>query len=55
MKLFVGLDVSLAKTAICVLTEHGKILMEAHVGSEPEVLVGWIKELVPCRSGCIVG
>ena len=28
MKLFVGLDVSLAKTALCALTEHGKIVME---------------------------
>jgi len=26
MKLFIGLDVSLAKTAVCVINEHGKIL-----------------------------
>jgi hypothetical protein len=29
MRLFVGLDVSLAKTAICVVSEHGKIVKEA--------------------------
>lgn len=29
MKLFVGLDVSLEKTAICVVSEHGKIVREA--------------------------
>ncbi|MGA1181719.1 MAG: hypothetical protein ACO3U1_14090, partial [Marivivens sp.] len=29
MRLFVGLDVSLEKTAICVISEHGKILKEA--------------------------
>ena len=28
-KLFIGLDVSLEKTAICVISEHGKIVKEA--------------------------
>ncbi|WP_306132977.1 IS110 family transposase [Roseivivax marinus] len=42
MRLFVGLDVSLEKTAVCVLNEHGKIVKEAEVASEPEVLVRWI-------------
>ncbi len=42
MKLFVGLDVSLEKTAICVISEHGKILKEAQVASEPEALSHWI-------------
>jgi transposase len=45
MKLFVGLDVSLEKTAICVISEHGKIVREAQVASEPEALTGWIVEL----------
>lgn len=31
MKLFVGLDVSLEKTAICVISEHGEIVKEAQV------------------------
>jgi transposase len=44
MRLFVGLDVSLAKTAICVVSEHGKILKEAQVVSEPEELVRWTRE-----------
>jgi transposase len=44
MRLFVGLDVSLAKIAICVVSEHGKIVKEAQVASEPEVLVSWIGE-----------
>ena len=45
MRLFIGLDVSLAKTAICVGSEHGKIVKEAQVGSEPEELVRYVREL----------
>ena len=36
MKLFIGLDVSLAKSAICVISERGKIVNEAQFASEPE-------------------
>ena len=42
MRLFVGFDVSLEKTAICVISEHGKIVKEAQVISEPEALLSWI-------------
>lgn len=42
MKLYVGLDVSLEKTAICVVSEHGKIVREAQVASEPDALVRWL-------------
>ena len=45
MKLFVGLDVSLAKTAVCVLTEHGKIIEEVEVISEPEPLISLLEGL----------
>ena len=45
MKLFVGLDVSLAKTSVCVISEHGKIIKEAEAQSEPEVLVRWLDDL----------
>jgi transposase len=44
MRVFVGLDVSLAKTSICVISEHGKIVKEAQVASEPEELVRWTRE-----------
>ena len=45
MRLFIGLDVSLAKTAICVVSEHGKIVREAEVTSEPEPLLEWLQTL----------
>ena len=35
---------SLAKTAICVISEHGKIVKETQVASEPEALVRWARE-----------
>lgn len=41
MKLFIGLDVSavsLAKTAVCVVNEHGKIVKETEIAGEPEAL-----------------
>lgn len=44
MKLFVGMDVSLEKSALCVLSEHGDVLKEAEVASEPEALARWIEE-----------
>lgn len=44
MRLFVGLDVSLEKTAICVISEHGKIVKETHVASEPEALLRGITD-----------
>jgi transposase len=44
MGLFVGLDVSLSKAAICVISEHGKIVKETQVASEPEALVRCMRE-----------
>ena len=45
MRLFVGLDVSLAKTTVCVVSEHGKIVKEAQVASEPETIVRFAQAL----------
>ncbi|MFW8634915.1 hypothetical protein [Cribrihabitans pelagius] len=45
IKLFGGLNVSLAKTGICVVIEHGKIIREAQAASEPEPSVVWLQAL----------
>lgn len=45
MKLFIGLDVSLAKTAVCVINEHGKIVKEAQVLSDPQAIVDFANTL----------
>mgnify|MGYP001080696822 CR=1 FL=1 len=39
MNVFIGLDVSLASTAICVLGPQGQIVEELQAESEPEALV----------------
>jgi len=45
MDVFIGLDVSLASTAICVLNGHGKVVKETTAASEPEVLVAFLRNL----------
>ncbi len=44
MKLFIGLDVSFAKTAACMLDEHGRIVREAEIASDPEALAKFATE-----------
>ncbi len=45
MEIYIGLDVSLATTAICVLGEKGKIVTEGQVASAPDSLVAFLYEL----------
>lgn len=44
MKYFVGLDVSLKKTAICVVDDEGNVACEAEADTEPLMLHAWLKE-----------
>ena len=45
MEVYIGLDVSLASTAICVLSEKGKMVTEAQVASAPDALVSFLRKL----------
>jgi transposase len=43
MELYVGMDVSLKETSICVVDDDGKIVCEGTVISQPEALAAFIK------------
>ncbi len=45
MKLFVGMDVSLEKSALCVLNEHGEVVQEAEVACEPDAIHAYLDTL----------
>jgi transposase len=42
---FVGIDVSLEQCSVCMIDDAGRIVREAKVASEPEVLVAFLKGL----------
>ena len=45
MEHYVGIDVSLELSSVCVVDGRGKIVKEAKVASEPEALVCFFKKL----------
>ena len=45
MEHYVGLDVSLKSTAICIVDRTGKIKREGVVSSDPEAIAEFIKSL----------
>jgi transposase len=44
MKHYVGLDVSLKETAICVMDENGVVIREGKALSEAEAIVAWLND-----------
>jgi hypothetical protein len=64
MEYYAGIDVSLESASICVVDATGRIVREAKVASEPEVLIAWFRglglavariglRLDHCRNGCM--
>jgi transposase len=47
MEHYVGLDVSLKLTAICIVDRKGKIEREGVVASEPETIAAFVKSHAP--------
>jgi transposase len=45
MDYYAGIDVSLEASSVCVVDGAGKIIREAKIFSEPEVLIGWFAAL----------
>ena len=43
MEHYVGIDVSLEHSSVCVVDGTGKIVVEAKVVSEPEALIAWLR------------
>ena len=41
MEHYAGIDVSLESASLCVVDATGRIVREAKIASEPEVLIGW--------------
>jgi transposase len=45
MEHYAGIDVSLELSSLCVVDATGRIVREAKVASEPEVLIAWFRGL----------
>lgn len=45
MEHYVGIDVSLEQSSVCVVEATGRVLRETKVASEPEALIGWLRGL----------
>jgi hypothetical protein len=51
MEHYVGLDVSLKQTSICVVNQVGSVVREGVVDSEPEAIAAFVRSKAPARYG----
>ena len=42
MKYYVGLDVAMEETAICIVDDHRRVVRESKAASEPEAIAGFL-------------
>ena len=47
MEYYVGLDVSLKQTSICVVNETGSVVREGAVDSDPESIAAFVRSHAP--------
>lgn len=52
MRVFIGLDVSLAKTAVCVVNRDGAVQWQGKVPSEPGPLIKRLVEWSGANRAC---
>src|SRR5579863_10143821 len=45
MNHYVGIDVSLEASSVCVVDVSGKIVCESKIATEPETLIAWLSRL----------
>ena len=47
MECYVGLDVSLKQTSICVVSRTGSVVREGVVDSDPDAIAGFVRSKAP--------
>ena len=55
MEYYVGLDVSLRQTSICVVSEMGSVVREKIVASDPETIAAFVRSRAPESSSGWLG
>ena len=55
MEHYIGIDVSLELSSVCVLDMTGTVIREAKIASEPEVLVAFLRGLDLAGRACRPG